>query len=375
MVFAILCALFAGQAAGVEQVTLRGGVFFEAEGFDELHTEAEQFALRTPEKEASDSAVLSHFHQGHVTYRFTLSAAGVQALWVRYAAPGNARMDVAIDPGEAPEFTTVVMAATGGAVGPGVWGWQRVWQGKLAAGEHVLALGSASLRPDCIFITPQANKKPDDAMLAEVKWPGGPRLPELEHQRKITRHPSWLDRHWRVAYAHPEWNREITIEQWCRKAAAEGANLICAAGEIPAGMLEGELVRLPTDARELPPGYKVDYSWVKRYAAAAHDNGLKYLCYVNADRSLDPLLLEHPQWREMGFGDKPRDTWGCWHSPYRAAFIKRLVRIARDSHFDGIMIDMGFTAPPGGCRSRYCAEKFRSLFKVDPPYRLLEEDP
>ncbi|MCX7014515.1 MAG: beta-galactosidase trimerization domain-containing protein [Candidatus Sumerlaeota bacterium] len=365
-----------GSLYATQQAAVRDGVFFEAEAFDSVVSEDKDFATVVGEPEASDGAVLmGFFREGRATWQFQAPEAGRYTAWLRYGAPGNAKLRVAMDPADPPKFNVVELPATGGAVGPGVWKWAPIWEGDLTQGAHVLALGTAAMRLDCVFLTANAGGRPDDTMLAEVKWPGGPRLPELKHERTITSHPSWLGQRLRVCYAHSEWNKNVTIEQWCEMAAQHGANLINSAGEIPAGMMDGELRPLKVDAKELPEGYQVDYSWVKRYADAAHKQGLKYLCYVNADRTLDPLLLEHPEWREMNAAGKPQDSWGCWNSPYRQAFIDRLVRIARDSKFDGIMIDMPFVGPPGGCRSRYCVEAFQKRFGVDPPRRNSLDDP
>ncbi len=257
------------SARATEQLAIDGAIFFEAERFDTRHPEEDGFASVVSEEQASDGMVLYRFHHGYVTYRLTVAEAGKYRVWLRYAAPGDARLSVAMDPADSPKFETRTVPATGGAVGPGVWRWASVWQGKLSAGEHVLALGSAALRPDCLLITSRPNERPTDKLLSQVKWPGGPRLPELKHERRIDQHPKWLDHHWRVCYAHTEWNRETTIEQWCEMAAKRGANLICAAGEIPAGMLNGQLKPLPVDRQELPAGYQIDYSWVKRYTDAA----------------------------------------------------------------------------------------------------------
>jgi len=373
---ACLCAAFlCAQSAAAPQTELRGGIFIEAEDYDAAQEGEEGFASITMDEYASSGLVLYRFHHGYVTYHFTVPHDGEYVIWMRYGAPGETSINVTVDGGEPPRFAAVPVPATGGCYGFGVWRWMPLWQGFLTAGEHLLFVGSAALRPDCFFITPNLNQRPDDTLLKEVKWRMGPRLPELTHDRQITEHPKWLRTHIRVCYAHSEWNPKVTIEEWCKLAAENGANVIMSAGEIPAGMMNGEMKCLRVDTKELPEGYKVDYSWVKRYTDAAHAVGLKYVCYVNADRTLDPLLLEHPEWRQMQYGGRPRATWGCWNSPYRKAFIERLVKIAKESGFDGICIDMPFTAPRGGCRSEYCVRAFREKFGVEPPRRRNPRDP
>jgi len=353
----------------------RDGFLIECEDYDSRHSEDPEFVAIANEMAASDGCVVYRFFKpGYVTYRFSVPQDGRYRFWFRYGAPGDVVQRFAIDPQGEPRFDSVPLPSTGGCVGPGVWRWAPLTTRKLKSGAHVLALGSAALRPDCVFITRGATR-PNDKMLEEVVRPMGPRLPELTHDRQITQHPKWLHQRLRHCYAHSEWNTKITIEQWCKLAAEKGANVINSAGEIPAGMMNGKMRKLPVDAKKLPKGYKVDYSWVKRYASAAHKYGLKYLCYVNADRTLDPLLLKHPEWRQVDASGKGRATWGCWNSPYRKAFIDRLVKIAKESKLDGIHIDMPFTAPPGGCRSKYCVETFKKIFGVDPPRKLRPKDP
>ena len=354
---------------------VRGGFLIECEDYDSRHSDDREFVAIAIELAASDGCVVYRFFKpGHVTYKFTVSKDGSYRIWFRYGAPGDVNQRLAIDPTGEPKFESVPLPSTGGCVGPGVWRWMPLATKTLAKGEHVLVLGSTPLRPDCVFIT-AGRSRPDDKMLQEVVRPMGPRLPELTHDREITQHPKWLHQRLRHCYAHSEWNPEITIEGWCKLAAEGGANVINSAGEIPAGMMNGKMKKLPVDAKKLPEGYKVDNSWVKRYADAAHRHGLKYLCYVNADRTLDPLLIEHPEWRQTDSAGRGRATWGCWNSPYRKAFVDRLVKIAEESKLDGIHIDMPFTAPPGGCRSTYCVETFKRMFGVDPPRKSRMKDP
>ncbi len=373
---AVLLALGAGgPASAVPQTNLHGGVFFEAEDFDERLPEAEGFAALTGEPAASDGTVLFRFHHGVVIYRFRVPAAGRWRAWLRYGAPGPAVIQAGVDPSDTGKLEAVELPATGGCVGPGVWSWRVVAEADLDAGEHRLALGSAALRPDCLWLTTDARARPNDQWLKEVRWPPGPRLPELRHDRRITRHPKWLGNTLRICYAHVEWNREITIEEWCARAAAAGARVIAGAGEIPAGMLNGRIAPTPARNDALPEGLQVRYDWVKRYADAAHARGLKFLCYVNADRTLDPLLVQHPDWRQVRSGGTPWPGWGSWSSPYRKAFNDRLVRIARQSRFDGIFIDMPFAGPPGGDFSPWMTDAFRRKFGVDPPRKLRSGDP
>ncbi len=377
--FACILTLGLGVSHGLfasEQAAVRGGIFIEAEDYDRRDPGQENFAAVALDPAASDGCSVYRFHKGTVRYRFRVKRAGRYRFWLRYGAPGDAWMRVGVDPPDLKRLDNVPMPATGGCVGPGVWRWRLIAEASLKSGEHVLALGSGALRPDCIFITVRPDVRPDDAMLKEVTWPPGPRLPELMHDRSIARHPTWLHDLKRVCYAHCEWNPGVTVEAWCRRAAAAGAQAIVGAGELPAGMMKGKMQPLPAaPVPRLPEGYRIDYSWVKRYARAAHAAGLRFLCYVNADRTLDPLLVDHPEWRQQTLLGRPFRGWGSWCSPYKAAFIQRLERIARESEFDGIMIDMPFVGPPGGDYSPYTVAAFKKRFGVDPPRRPRPRDP
>ncbi|MEW6360110.1 MAG: ThuA domain-containing protein [Planctomycetota bacterium] len=371
----VLCLAACPASSAAPQCSVRGGILIECEDCDERRSDDPEFFAIISDLTASDGcAVYRFFKPGRVTYRFSLPEDGTYRFWLRYSAPADVNQKVAIDPQGEPQFESVPLPGTGAVTGEGVWRWMLIATKDLTKGEHTLALGSTPLRPDCVFITPKPDR-PDDKMLEEVVRPMGPRLPQLRHEREITQHPKWLHQHLRHCYAHSEWNREITIEDWCKLAAEKGANVINSAGEIPAGMMDGQMKPLPVDAKKLPEGYQVDYSWVKRYADAAHRHGLKYLCYVNSDRTLDPLLIEHPEWRQVGAEGTPRATWGCWNSPYRRAFVDRMVKIAKESGLNGIHIDMPFTAPSGGCRSKYCVELFKAKFGVEPPRKMRPKDP
>ena len=374
-ILAICLWTAAPPVCGVEQADVRGGTFFEAEGYDSRHPLEEGFAGLVTDESASDGTAVYRFHKGCVTYKFQTAKEAAYTVWMRYGAPGDTPMNVAVDPADITKLSAIHVPGTGGCVGFGVWQWAPIWSGRLTAGDHVLAVGSGALRPDCFFITDAALQRPDDKLLAEVAWPAGPRLPELRHERVIAQHPRWLQDHLRVCYAHCEWNRDVTVEAWCRLAAEKGANVICSAGTFPCGILDGKLCVLPADVKELPAGYKADYAWVKEYADAAHRFGLKYLCYVNSNDYFDPLLREHPEWRQVRPDGEPQTTWGCWNSPYRRAFIERLVKVAQEAKLDGIFIDMGFTAPPTGCHSKYCIQAFKDRFGVDPPRRPRLKDP
>jgi len=217
---------------------------------------------------------------------------------------------------------------------------------------------------------------------ARSETPVGLELPQLTHSRTIAQHPRWLKNALRPAYAHFEWDGNMTALKWCQLAREAGANCIFGAGEMPAGTLKGKITAFTyrdleaNPAFRFPADYKLDYAWVKEFAQAAHDQGLKMVVYDGTYRTLDPLLVEHPEWRQRDAQGKPFAAgFGSWNSPYRAAFIARWVAVARSSAVDGVMVDMLFTGPTGGDFSPYTVSAFKRRFGVEPPRTENPGDP
>jgi hypothetical protein len=366
-------------AGGVQTVAVDGGVFWEAESYDQLLS-GQDFAQITAETQASGGNMLiGMFRPGAIRYQLSIPAAGTYALWMRYAAPSDATTHISFGAADESALQPVKVRMTSQKLdAPGAYQWARLGQFDLPAGNTFFVLGQGPLRPDCFLLTPQLEAQVDDAVLEAVarakEAPRGEKLPELTHSRAITQHPQWLRQAMRPCYAHFEWDPRNTPESWCEKAARAGANCIFGAGEMPAGELDGALKRYDFSnisrmpAFQFPEGYDLSFSWVKRYADAAHAHGLKIVIYDGAYRTLDPILLEHPDWRQMDAEGRPfADGFGSWCSPYRQAWIDRWVKVARESGLDGIMIDMMFTGPNGGDYSPWTVKAFKERFGVEPP--------
>lgn len=209
--------------------------------------------------------------------------------------------------------------------------------------------------------------------------PKGRLLPELRHDREIRRHPEWLAKQaLRPAYSHFEWDERNTPQAWAKIVREAGANCLVA-GEMPAGMSGDQIHILPSSMLDdpqfkWPAGYRQnDHSWVKDFVDAGHSEGLKVVIYDGAFRTLDPLLVAHPEWRQMNADGTPyatkgrRGGFGSWNSPYRDAYIERWVKVAREHGIDGIMVDMLFTCPHGGDYSPFTVRAFKAKFGVEPP--------
>lgn len=376
--------VMAHSARGATRLAVAGGIVFEAEDYDGRPWYSDEgFAARHDEPLASGTRVLIGMHRpGAVSYRLTAAAAGDYHVWLRCAVPGDTTVKLGANATSEADLRGVPVPATTAMAGlsaPGAYQWRNLGTVTLMRGENTLLLGQGAQRPDCFFLTLAADVAPDDDLLAQVsrarEAPRGQLLPELRHDRTITRRPKWLtERALRPAYAHSEWDKANTPQSWARMAREAGANCLVGVGEMPAGTLDGKLKAFPFEkiddpAFRYPPGYRRDdYSWVKEYAEAGQAEGLSVVFYDGAYRTLDPLLVDHPDWRQQDAAGKPYPRgFGSWHSPYRQAYIERWTRVARECGIDGIMVDMLFTGPPGGDYSPFTVQAFKDRFGVEPP--------
>jgi len=373
----LLVALPLSAAVATPVTEVAGGLFFEAEAFDGRLGEP-GFGSEMAEPMGSGGTVLlGMFREGLLGYRLDLPAAGDWTVWMRCAAPGNVSEPWGFDHFDAAalEIAEVPLTNTDLAAA-GAYQWRRLGTATLEAGKLLFVIGQGALRPDCFWFTPDATAEASDDLLvtmaAERARPKGQRLPELVHERRITQHPSWLKSALRPAYAHFEWDPHNTPSNWAKMAKANGANCIFGAGEMPTGTIDGKLYHgryesLRDPDFRLPANLDLSYGWVKEYADASHAEGLKFVVYGGAFRTLDPLLVEHRDWRQQDAAGRPHNGFGSWCSPYREAYIDRWIKVAELSGFDGIMIDMLFTGPTGGDYSPWTVQAFKDRFGVEPP--------
>lgn len=372
-----------GVPVSANPFEISGGIFFEAEEYNgRPFYSDDSFATKTPETQGSGGFVLTRvFQRGAVSYSLPLGK-GDYHVWLRCSVPGNANVRFGANIQTESDLQTAKLEKTDAQTG--LYRWQKLGTVTLQDKQNSFVLGQGGIRPDCFFLTQDADFVPKENFVTEVLLakdaPKGKLLPELRHDRKITQRPRWLtDSALRVAYAHFEWDPENTPQSWAKAARETGATCLFGVGEIPGGTLNGKLKAFPIDALDdpnfqYPPGYlREDYSWVNEYVKAGHDEELKVVIYDGAFRTLDPLLVDHPEWRQTDADGKPYVRgFGSWYSPYRSAYIDRWVQVARDSGLDGIMMDMIFTAPPGGDYSKWTVDAFKKRFGVEAPRK---EDP
>lgn len=379
---AAICVLlgFPLAAEALEPTDLPEGIFFEAEALDGRVGET-GFATVIEEPLASGGrALIGLFRKGWADFGVAIPSAGKWVLWARCAVPGEkVRLALDFDGINTGGMTEATLARTSEKTdGPKAYQWRRLADVDLEAGPWRFAVGTGAIRIDCFLLARDVTLRPGDDILARMAagaaTPRGRALPELAHERRIESHPKWLRRALRPCYAHFEWDKEMDAETWCRRAKEAGANCIFGCGEMPAGALDGKLkpishAHLNRDPSfRFPEDYDLSYGWVKEMVDAAHRHGLKIVIYGGAHRTLDPLIVEHPEWRQQDAqGRAYGHGFGSWHSPYREAYIRRWVQVAKLARFDGIMIDMLFTGPAGGDFSPWTVAAFRRRFGVEPP--------
>lgn len=373
----LLACLSLSTALATPVTPVSGGLFLEAEAFDGYLGESGFGTVMDEPLGSGGKVLLGMFREGLLGYRLELPATGAWTVWMRCAAPADVREPWGFDQFDAAALQTAEVPLTNAKLdAPDAYQWRRLGTATLAAGRRLFVLGQGALRPDAFWLTPDPAAEASDALLttiaAERARPTGQLLPELRHERRITQHPAWLRHALRPAYAHFEWDPENTPASWAKMAREQGANCIVGAGEMPTGTIDGKLWRgsydlLRDPAFRLPEKLDLSYAWVKEYADACHAEGLPFVVYGGAFRTLDPLLAEHRDWRQQDAAGRVHNGFGSWCSPYREAYIARWVQVAKSSGFDGIMIDMLFTGPTGGDYSPWTVDAFKDRFGVEPP--------
>ena len=375
---AALLMILVAPCLATSTIDVAGGVFFEAEAFDGYLGDPGFGSVMDEPLGSGGQVLLGMYKSGLLGYRITIPADGTWSVWLRAAAPGNVTEPWGFDHFDAAALQTGDVPLTNKDLSaPDAYQWSKLGSAEAAGGDRLFVLGQGALRPDCFWLTPDPAAEARDALLASIAAekakPKGQLLPELRHDRTITTHPGWLKHALRPAYAHFEWDPENTPESWAKMAAASGADCLFGAGEMPTGTVDGKLAKFGYDRLrdpdfKFPPNFDLSYSWVKDYVDAAHAEGLQFVVYGGAFRTLDPLLVEHPEWRQQDAAGRPFGSgFGSWCSPYRQAYIDRWAQVATSSGFDGIMIDMLFTGPTGGDYSRWTVDAFKARFGVEPP--------
>lgn len=353
------------------------GFIVEMEDYAARVPDDGSFAERAIEAEASKRAVLFKFYpEGRVLYRFDIEEAGVHSIWLRYGAANEIPLRVAVDPADAaaPEYEVVALPPTGGYVGPGVWGWARIFRGTLGQGPHVLVIANAALRPDCLYIT-SGDEQPTDELIV-TDWRA---ILGDDYERAMTPlgevHPAWLDEI--EDYRLPDWYEDHRVQlhtrlslRWLErpiffnaaeaframgatvytrhiKSGAEGAWWASAVGAVHPAAVERNIAQEIIDD--------------------AHAHGCRIIVY-HRHMEDDWAAEQHPDWvarDSRGAIMLGRRTKMCFNSPYIDYVQTRLLELVAMGA-DGFYFDETHQ-PKQGCWCGYCRERFTALSGLQHP--------
>jgi hypothetical protein len=352
------------------------GVIIEMEDYEVRVPDDGSFAEVTSEAFASRRRVLFKFYpEGYVVYRFTAEQAGTYSGWMRYGAQNVAALRVDVDPGDEPDFATVELPVTGGYVGEGVWGWARIFQEELAAGEHTVAIGSAAFRPDCLYITP-GDEEPTDEII-RIDWASllGAETMELLGKPYGEVRPDWLDG--AADYELPAWYDEYRVQlhtrlgpPWMDKpiflTAAEAFRSMGVHTFVRHIKSGGEGAWWPSAVGAILPGCE-ERNLAQEIIDNAHANGCRIIAY---SRHMEDhqLFLDHPEWAARDDRGQPlqaRREKMCFNSPYDDFVLTRLLELV-DMGVDGLYFDE-VHMPKQGCWCEWCKRKFTEQTGLDHP--------
>lgn len=368
-------------AQGAPQVERGSGILIEMEDFDEKFSDVKTFASPTREREASGRHVLVRFFEpGHVIYRFTVPADGVYTGWLRYGTKNDVGLRVALDPVGEPEFTKLTVPATGGYIGPGVWGWGRMFRESLSAGAHTLAIGSVSMRPDCIWVS-ATDEEPTDALIHRERPALDPQTRALVDKPLVDVRPDWLDG--ATDYRLPAWYEEHRVHAHTRLSlrlvndevfftAARGfkeMGVRVFARHIKSGR---EGAWWPSALGAVDPRTE-GRNIAKQIIDNAHREGLRIIVY-HRHMEDEHMAAEHPDWVCVNWKGEPlssrRGAYMCFNSPYPDYLLQRALELV-ELGADGFFYDE-VHMPKTGCWCRYCRERFTEETGLDHP---VDDDP
>ncbi len=377
-------ALFSAIAMVGAELAPADGILIEAEDYAEKVSEVKEFASVTREPAASGRKVLVRFFEpGHVVYRFPVPADGVHSGWLRYGSKGERTLNVALDPGPEPDFRPARLPETGGFIGPGVWGWARIFREELTAGEHTLAIGSSPMRPDCIFIT-ASDEEPTDEVIRKERPPLDPETERLLAEALVPVRPDWLEG--AADYRLPDWYGEHRVHAHTRLSSRfveEDVFLSAGAGFRQMGVHTfarhiksgGEGAWWPSALGAILPAAQ-GRNLAKEIIDSAHAEGCRILVY-HRHMEDEYMAEQHPDWvcRDWN-GEELRSARGaymCFNSPYPDYLLTRSLELA-DLGADGFYYDE-VHMPKSGCWCGFCKQRFKEETGLDHPAEADPDDP
>lgn len=384
LVACAIAAVFPLLAMAQADLTPADGILIEAEDYAEKVSEVKEFASVTREPAASGRKVLVRFFEpGYVIYRLALPADGVYSGWLRYGAKGERALNVALDPGDEPDFRPARVPETGGFIGPGVWGWARIFREELAAGEHTLAIGSSPMRPDCIFIT-TSDEEPTDAVIRKERPALDPETERLLARPLVPVRPDWLDG--AADYQLPDWYGERRVHAHTRLSPSfieKDVFFTAAAGFREMGVRTfarhiksgREGAWWPSAVGAILPAAQ-DRNLAKEIIDSAHAEGCRILVY-HRHMEDEYMAEQHPDWVCRDWNGKElrsgRGAYMCFNSPYPDYLLTRSLELV-DLGADGFYYDE-VHMPKSGCWCDYCKQRFKDETGLDHPEEADPDDP
>ncbi|MFO7973546.1 MAG: hypothetical protein R6V12_02820 [Candidatus Hydrogenedentota bacterium] len=351
-------------------------IVLEAEEYARKASEDAEFAKPARDRYASGRASLARFFKkGVVFYTFLVENEREYTIWLRYGAKTSPWIGVAIDGGEKPEFDPVQLEPTGGYIGPGVWGWQKLITKRLSVGEHILAVQSAAFRPDCFCIAPEGvevtdeilslgPKQVDEATRKLLDVPTRPIRPDWIDVAEDYRIPAWFDAHRVQAHTRlsPRWmEKPIFLD-----AADAFRSMGCRAftRHIKSG---GEAAWWPSAVGAVLPQVE-ERNYAKEIINSAHEAGCHIIVY-HRHMEDDYMAKQHPEWVCRGpegqVLSSSRGDYMCFNSPYPDYFLVRALELV-DMGADGFYFDEAHM-PKSGCWCDYCKQAFEEVTGLDHP--------
>ncbi len=374
-----LLLLFVAVAASAAEDS---GILLEAEDFKSKVSDEKDFASAARERAASRHKVLTRFFKkGYLLYEFEAPVKGQYSAWLRYGAKHGQFIGSALDPKGVPAFVRVKAPATGGYIGPGVWGWVRLFRASLAKGKHSIALSNATMRVDCLYIT-RSNAMPTDDVIKRKPKPLPPEIQALVDKPLCPVTPSWLDN--AADYKLPAWYGEYRVQahtrlslRWLDKPiffhAAEAFRQMGVHTFVRHIKSGGEGAWWKSSVGATDPK-ALNRNIAQEIIDNAHKAGCRIIVYY---RHMEDnwVVKEHPDWAARDWKGnlvKKRGYKACFNSPYADFVQTRLLEL----------VDMGADAfyfdevhfPKTGCWCAYCKRLFKAETGLDHPKEPNPED-
>jgi hypothetical protein len=369
------------------------GILIEAETPARRDSKAGAFATETRDPSAFGGAAVSRFFEpGACEYAVRIPEDGEYGIWLRYASNRDQVIGYAIAAAGSPrppKTETATLAGTGALSGPGAWTWARLGTKSLKAGDHVLRLHNAPIRPDCLWLgrSGEPPASPVDAnagRMVETRQhlanPLEPIAPDWLAAADAYRLPDWYDSirvcaHTRLSWPWRERGPDA-FEHAGAKLASVGFREI--ARHMRSG---GEPAWWPSAVGAVQPEARAR-NFAKEAIDEAHAAGCRIILY-HRHMEDDAYAREHPGQRAIdaqGRAVVKRGAKVCLNTPFADFVQTRLVELAKMGadgfYFDEVHMEKPFCWCPAckaGLRKETGLDYPASADPYDPAYQKAVE--